>query len=159
MDSADRNRAFAPARTILNAGKLLHGGFSPDKNLYIEINNYEEALNIARDQTGGKYSPWCDIRESEASETNGPSPLRIEFRNAWEKEMVDEIEAGLPKQYLESINDVEADIYNACSNIFFAKGNVFFEKLLELYKNGFWPCGLQGKSVEAGKIIVFNPTR
>lgn len=157
MDSADISRAFAPARAILIAGKLLRGGCSPDTNLYIEVNNYEVACDIARDQTGGEYLPWGDARENEAAETTGPSPLRIEFRVAWNKEMVDEIEAALPRQYLDSINDVEADIFFACSNIFFTKGNVFFEKLLEQYQNGFWPCGLKGKSVEAGKIVVFNP--
>ncbi len=135
----------------------MRGGFSPDANFFIEVNSYEKALNIARDQTGGEYLPWGDVRTNEAVETKGPSPLRIEFRVAWEEEMLDEIEAALPKQYLESINDVEADIFSACSNIFFTKGNAFFEKLLEQYQNGFWPCGLKGKSVEAGKIVVFNP--
>ena len=135
----------------------MRGGSTPDAHSFIEINNYEEALNISSDQTGGEYLPWGDVRANEAVETNGPSPLRIEFRVAWKEEMVDEIEAALLKQYLESINDVEADIFNACSNIFFTKGNAFFEKLLEQYQNGFWPCGLKGKSIETGKIVVFNP--
>ena len=69
MNTTDRNIAFAPARKILNAGKLLRGGSTPDAHSFIEINNYEEALNISSDQTGGEYLPWGDVRANEAVET------------------------------------------------------------------------------------------
>jgi hypothetical protein len=158
MNDSNKDLAFAPVRRIIQSGRLLGGGGGNirDSKDYILVTDYNEALKISRLQDSSEYSSWRDFREAQASDVKGPSSARIEFRLAWEEDIFDEIEMALPRNFSESINDIESDLFNACSNIFFSTYNLFFDKMFEHYKNGFWPCGIKGDSFQNGKIVLFN---
>jgi len=63
----------------------------------------------------------------------------------------------LPKQYHEILDEIIGDLY-ACV---FARavdeaGSPFFERLLNIYQSGAWPCGWEGRCPE-GKLALYAP--
>jgi hypothetical protein len=106
---------------------------------------------------------WEDIRSKEMSLVYGKMYKLSDF-SAVKKELAELPTAffkclcrTLPEQYDEIENEIIGDLC-ACAKARAVDeaGSPFFERLLNIYQSGAWPCGWEGRYPE-GKLIVYTP--
>lgn len=66
--------------------------------------------------------------------------------------------AKLPDQYDRILDDIVGELHGcAYARALDPAGNPFFERLLNIYRAGGWPCGWDGRYPD-GKLVVYVPT-
>jgi len=138
-----------------------------DTSLVIE-NDFNRAVyksrtqDIEEDEDEDKLT-WKDVRSAELRKVYAKMYKLSDF-GAVEKELTELptaffkcLRRKLPKQYDEIMDEIIGDLY-ACA---FARavdeaGSPFFERLLNIYQSGGWPCGWEGQYPE-GTLVVYAP--
>lgn len=144
---------FSPAKELIESENFLKPTSLSKKDSQELITSFDEALKIATSQSLDFYEIWTDLREGEAS-TAKPIINKLEIRIAWEEKMIDLIEKYIPKHMQEAVDDIESDLYYCCTNIFFGRNNLLYNKIWEEYLAGNWPCGWKG-NYPNGQIVAY----
>ena len=132
----------------------------------VQMNDFVKALSLAYNYdeyeiNGEKCYSWQDLRELQISEVRSEVYKKDNY-----KEYNDELRRiGFKnlnsiltdKIYEQVWDDVYSDLINcARTRAIMGDKNIFFEKILEVYKAGGWPCGWEGNFPE-GKLIAYFP--
>ncbi len=124
----------------------------------VAIDDYEAAKEMAfRQFFGASKLSWSDIREAEMAEAMNAPDEGENYRLFDEFFDVVASKARFDSDYDEIANEIVSDILNVCYwRAVYGSTNGLFEQMLEVYRNGGWPCGWQG-DWPGGQLVAFFP--
>jgi hypothetical protein len=147
---------FLPAKLLITEGPFLRGLKNEPDDCFM-VNDIKKADRISIATDDEEYWPWIDVRESESAAFSDKKPENYgEIMDTWEEIMLSFIEKNLPDNFSKMFNDIEADLFNCCINIYVNGQNKLFDRMWEIYSQGGWPCGWKGEYPK-GQLVVYSP--
>jgi hypothetical protein len=138
-----------------------------NKNLleqdYTINHDYDEAQELAWSQDLDEVDTvWEDVKSSESGEILGK--LYEENVNYFEKTLREILNTSknYPEEflldYIDIFEEVSGDLHQCALNrLVNGKADNFFERVFQVYKQGGWPCGWDGK-YPGGRMIIYMPS-
>lgn len=131
------------------------------------VTDFRDAKHLARSvpiNDSDEAPTWTDLREHYVSELNAMvsrqrelEPIEAATDELFDR-FTDTLERLVSARFPGILDDIGADLSHCARNraLRGLAPDSFFERLWQIYRQGYWPCGWEGEYPQ-GSLLVYQP--